>query len=290
MKVWHTLRYQFRRPLVLLIHFALWGLFFFLIEGTTYNNIYNYLETLINELHLILILCFISSYRLTRGKLNGIANKQQEWMKWYDNQEQEIPKHHKYLPQSLSECLKLSFVLTTLKNIVLAICRNPILFVFHFICWHYVLFLGPLLADPMQYTIRESQNIGISRIFENVMADMSHDYIYGFLAIAIFAIITYIQEVIGKLRGSVQEHQQWLKWHENYNESLPKQNNLNETPSLISNESGLLFVKRQPIYTILYVSIVMVLFFFIGIQLILITEWSGIKFLGWIALPLLLLR
>ncbi len=290
MKVWHTLRYQFRRPLVFLIHFAWWGLFFFLIEGTTYNNIYNYLETLINELHVILILCFISSYRLTRGKLNGIANTQQEWMKWCDNQEQEIPKHHKYLPQSLSECLKLSFVLTTLKNIVLAICRNPILYVFHFICWHYVFFLGSLLDDPMQYTIRENQSIGISRIIDRVVSDMSHDYIYGFLAIAIFAIITYIQEVIGKLRGSVQEHQRWLKRHENYNESLPKQNNLNETPSLISNKTGLLFVKRQPIYTILYVSIVMVLFFFIGIQLILITEWSGIKFLGWIALPLLLLR
>lgn len=289
MKVWHTLTYQFRRPLVFLIHFALWGLLFFLIEGTTYN-IYKTLQSLINELHVILILCFISSYRLTRGKLNGIANKQQEWMKWYDDQEQEIPTHHKYLPQSLSECLKLSFVLTTLKNIVLAICRNPILYVFHFICWHYVFFLGSLLDDPMQYAIRENQNIGISQIIDRVVADMSHDYIFRFLAIAIFAIITYIQEIIGKLRGSVQEHQQWLKWHENYNESLPKQNNLNETPSLISNEIGLLFVKRQPIYTILYVSIVMVLVFIIGIQLILITEWSGIKFLGWIALLVLLLR
>ena len=290
MKVWYTMRSQFRSPLVLLIHFALWGLLFFLLDGATYKNIYETLQSLINELHVILLLCFITSYRFARGKLNGIANTQQAWIKWYDNQEQEIPKHHKYLPQSLSEYLNLSFVLTTLKNIVLAICRNPILYVFHFICWHYVFFLGPLLDDPMQYTIRESQNIGISRIIDMIVSDMSDDYIFGFLAIAILAIITYIQEVIGKLRGSVQEHQQWLKWHENYNESLPKQNNLNETPSLISNKTGLLFVKREPIYTILYVIIVMVLFFIIAIQLIPITEWSGIKFLGWIALLVLLLR
>ena len=105
MKIWHTLRYLYRSPLVLLIQFAIWGSIFYVLEGATYRNIYETLHSLISELDVILILCFISSYRLTRGKLNGIANTQQEWMKWHDNQEQEIPKHHKYLPQSLFDFL-----------------------------------------------------------------------------------------------------------------------------------------------------------------------------------------
>lgn len=286
MKVWHTFRSLFRSPFVFLIHFALWGLFFYLIEGATYNT----LQSLINEIHVILILCFISSYRWTRGKLNGIAGTQQEWLKWSDNQEQKRPNYHKQLPQSLSEYLKFSVVLTTLKNIVLAIIRNPLLYVFNFISWHYGFFLGSLLDDPMQYTIRESHTIGISRIIDLIVSDMSNEYIYAFLAIAFFAIITYTQEVIGKLRGSALEHQQWLKWSENYDESHSKQNDLYDTPSLVSKETGLLFVKCQPIYTIVYIVVVMIVIFFIAVQLILITEWNGIKYLSWTALLLLLLR
>ncbi len=290
MKVWHTLRYQFRSPVILLIHFASWVLFFFLFDGPRHSNIYEILQTLIDTLHVILILSFISSYRLARGKLNGIANTQQEWMNWYRNQEEDIPNYNNILTQSLSEKFRLSSVLISVKNIILEIFRKPMIYIFHFICWHFIFFLGTLLDDPMQFTIRERQSIGIFQIIEKIVSDMSHEYIYGFAVIAIFAIITCIQDAKGRLKGIVHEHRQWLNWYENQNESLPKQNNLNDTPSLISNETGLLFVKREPIYTIIYVISVMVIFFIIALQLIPITEWSEIKFLSWVALLVLLLR
>ena len=290
MKVWHTLRYQFRSPLILLIHLALWVLFFFLFDGPIHSNIYGILQTFIDKLHVILILSFITSYRLARGKLNGIADTQQQWMNWYHNQDQEIPHYHNHLPQSLSEYLKLSSVLITVKNIVFEMFSKPMIFVFHFICWHTVSFLGILLDEPMQYTIRENQSIGIYRIFKYIVSDMSHEYIYVLVLIAFFALITCLQDVIGKLIGIAQEHRQWLKWHEDHNESFHVQNNIETTHSLISNETGLLFVKREPVYTIIYVISVMVIVFIIPLQLIPITDWSGIKSLSWVSILLLLLR
>lgn len=290
MKVWHTVRYQFRSPLILLIHLAFWVLFFFLFDGPIHSDIYGILQTFIDKLHVILILSFITSYRLARGKLNGIADNQQQWMNWYHNQDQEIPHYLNHLPQSLSEYLKLSSVLITVKKIVFEMFSKPMIYVFHFICWHTVSFLGILLDEPMQYTIRENQSMGIYRIFNDIVSDMFDEYIYVLVLIAFFALITYLQDVIGKLIGIAQEHRQWLKWHEDRNESFPVQNNIEATHSLISNETGLLFVKREPVYTIIYVISVMVIIFIIPLQLIPITNWSGIKSLSWVAILLLLLR
>ena len=291
MKVWHTLRYQFRSPVILLIHFASWVLFFFLFDGRPiHSNIYEILQTFIDKLHVLLILSFITSYRLARGKLNGIADTQQQWMNWYHNQDQEIPHYHNHPPQSFSEYLKLSSVLITVRNIVFEMFSKPMIYVFHFICWHTVSFLGILLDEPMQYTIRENQSIGIYRIFKYIVSDMSHEYIYVLVLIAFFALITCLQDVIGKLIGIAQEHRQWLKWHEDHNESFHVQNNIETTHSLISNETGLLFVKREPVYTIIYVISVMVIVFIIPLQLIPITDWSGIKSLSWVSILLLLLR
>ena len=290
MKILHTLKHQFRTPLVILIHIASWIMFYILFEATVYKSVYKILDSLKDEIAVLLVLGFITSYRDTRGRLNGIANTQQEWMNWYHNQEDDIPNYHNILTQSLPEKFRLSSVLISVKNIFLELFRKPMIYVFHFICWHFIFFLGSLLDDPMQFTIRERESIGIFQIIENIVSDMSHEYIYGLVVIAIFAIITCIQDVKGILKGIALENRQWLNWYENQNDSLPKQNNLNDTPSLISNETGLIFVKREPVYTIVHIIIVMVIFFLIAIQLIQITEWSGIKFWSWAALLVLLLR
>ena len=289
MKVWHTFKSQIRSPFVFLIHLTAWVLFFIQFEYITDNSVDKILQTLIDEFHVILILSIITSYRFARGKLNGIANTQQEWMNWYNNQEQVIPKHN-LLPQSLPEYFNVSLILNSVKDFIITMFRSPLLYVFQFVCWHYVFFLGELLDEPMLYTIRENESLGIYWILDSLIAEMLHEYIYGFIAITLFAFTTFIQDVIGKLVGITQEHRQWLKWHEDHNESFTEEKNIDQTPSLIKNETGLLFVKCKPIFSIVYVLIVTILFFIFALELIQFTEWNGIKYLGWIALLVLLLR
>ena len=150
--------------------------------------------------------------------------------------------------------------------------------------------LGTLLDDPMQYTIREGWPVEVLQIIDYVVSDMKHEFIYGLIAILIFAFITSIQEAKGKVQGIVKEQQQWSKWYERQNDSLPLQNTIKDSPSLITNETGQLFVIRKPVYTIIHVIAVVILFSILAVQLILITDWSGIKFFGWIALLVLLLH
>ena len=290
MKVWNTLRYLIRNPLVLLLHFTIWALFLFLFGWILSNNIIGTLQTLMERIPAILLLCFITSYRFSRGKLNGISNTQQQWMNWSDYPEKEIPDDPNHFPQTLPQLSKIKYILNTLKNIVLISLRNPMLYVFHFLCWHYISFLGSLLDEPFRYSIVEDQITGIYQIFSRTVSDMSHDYIFGILFIALLAFSTFIPEVIGKLNGSHQEHQHWQKWYKSNNDPLQAQNISIGTTTAINKETGILFLKTVSITTFIYAIIIMILLFIIAVQLIPISESSGIQYISWIALFLLFLE
>lgn len=290
MKVLQTLKFQFRTPLVFLIHLLLWTLFFFVIETIIYRSINSLLESLLDVFPILIALGFITSYREARGRLNGIAKTQQAWMKWFNNQELRLPINENKVSTSLSKKLKLRSILVAVKGVLAEMFSNPRIFVFHFVCWISVSFLATLLGDTMQYNIREEWSVGLFQIIDDVVSEMKSEFIYSLFILAIFAFITGLQETKGELRGIDQENHQWLKWYGKYKESLHNHNTIEEFPSLITNETGLLFVKREPFFTAIYTIVVIVLFSILAVQLIQFTDLTGIKFLSYIALLFLFLR
>ncbi|MDE0482490.1 MAG: hypothetical protein OXI67_07945 [Candidatus Poribacteria bacterium] len=290
MKVWYTLKFQFRNPLVIPIHITTWILSFFLFDVVTGSKINNAFQSILDEILVFVVLGFISSYRETRGKLTGIATTQQNWRNWSDNQEQHLSNSRNIEIPILSEYPRLTSFLTTVKNTVVEMFRNPLLYVFHFICWNFVFIFGTLLDDGMQYTIREEWPMEVFQIIDYVVSDMKHEFFYGLIVILIFAFITSTQEAKGKVQGKAKEQQQWSKWYEQQNSTVASGQTIEDSPSLITNETGQLFVIRMPVYTIIHVFVVVVLCLILAVQLILITDWSGIKFLGWIVLLVLLIH
>ena len=290
MKVWHTLRYQFRNPLVIFIHIASWVLLLFVLEVVIDRKLNNILQFLKNGLSFLTVLGFITSYRETRGKLIGIATTQQNWINWYHNQEQQMSDDQNIDTPPLSENLGSDSVFIRSKNTVLEMFRNPLVYVFHFICWNFALIFGILLDDSMQYTIRDKGPLGVFQIIDYIASDMKSEFFFdGIVVIAILAVTTSVQDVKGKLKGIAKEQQQWLKGSESQTDSLIPQSPLEASPSLITNKIGQLFVIQKPIYTVIHILIVIVFLSILSVQLILITEWSGIKFFSWIALLILLL-
>ena len=118
MKVWYTLRYQFRNPLIILIHIATWIFFVFLFHIETGRGINYAFQSVLDEIAVLAVLGFITSYRETRGKLTGIAITQQNWVNWINNQEQHSSTNLNLDLHKLSENSRLSSFLSTVKNTV----------------------------------------------------------------------------------------------------------------------------------------------------------------------------
>ena len=290
MKVLQTLKLQFRTPFVFIIHLLLWTLFFFVIETISYRSIYRLFESLIDVLPILIVLGFITSYREARGRLNGIAKTQQRWMNWYHNQELYLPIVQNKVSISLSEKFKLRSILVTVKDILKKMFSNPRIYAFHFICWISVLFLSTLLDDTIQYNIREEGSVGVFQIIDDVVWEMKGEFIYSLFIIAVFTFITGLQEIKGEIKGIDHENHQWVEWYEKYKDSLHDHNTIEDFPSLITSELGLLFVKRELYSTTIYIIVVTVLFSILAVQLIQFTDLTGIKFMSYIALLILLLR
>jgi len=79
--------YQLRNPFEVILHIISWFFAFYFFEvilARCFDNLLYYLK---DEFHLYLILGFISSYQMTKGKLEGIANTHKKWKNWIQTQE-----------------------------------------------------------------------------------------------------------------------------------------------------------------------------------------------------------
>lgn len=259
------------------------------LEAMTTRSFENILHYFKDSFYIFLIFGVISSYQLTKGKLDGIANTQKIWKNWIHTNEHPT-KVETIEDPPLSSVNKSITFLNRMKKIGLTILRNPSRFVIHYVCWFSGFIISILLDESIRYEVIEEGIHSLNRIIDRVISDMSTDFYYATVACVVLTYVTCFQYAKGKHNGILSEQQQWSDWYANNTDSFALRNALESPPSLIKNDYGELLLTRNPIYTILHTSMLFVFLFLLCVQLMLITNWSGIQILTWFVILILFLH
>ena len=147
---------------------------------------------------------FIISYREARGNLKGINKVRQEWMQWY-NRQQEVIRDTLAEPPSALENTQVNSYFRKAQRTLLGLIRNPLLFIFHFTCWFsaFVLLFVVLLFVVVDWP-------GVMEIARNFVKILPPAAIFS----AILAFLTSYQEMRGTVKGIAKEGEVWTKWYQ----------------------------------------------------------------------------
>ncbi len=150
----------------------------------------------------IFIIVFVISYREARGNLKGVANAQQVWMRWYQEQQETISHGDIFEEPPPSENIQTDSYFKIAQKTILSMLRNPMRLMIHFIGWVSIIIFW----------------------FAEVGSSMP------FLFMVILALISSYQEARGNVKGVAKEGEVWTKWYQRQTEAKAQDYTLAEVP------------------------------------------------------------
>lgn len=210
-----TLLFMLRNLKPFIIHLTCWvftyALLFFttLPPSKTPEDIFEIFEVIGifgQLLPWIVIIAFVISYREARGNLKGIADEQQVWMRWYQEQQEARNREKNFEELSLSENRQVDSYFKVAQKTILSMLRNPLSVMVHLICWFaaFIFLFGGILS------------------FELLL--------FGIIA----ALISSYQEARGNVKGVAKEREVWTKWYQRQIEAKAQGYALAEVPPAIN--------------------------------------------------------
>ena len=150
----------------------------------------------------IAIIVFVISYREARGNLKGIADRQQVWMQWYQEQQKTIKHGDTFEEPSPSENVQADSYFKKTQKTLQFMAHHPMSLMVHLACW----FLAFILryGDFLSYM--------------------------PILFVIIPALISSYQEARGNVKGVAKEGEVWTKWYQRQTEAKAQGYTLAEVP------------------------------------------------------------
>ena len=154
----------------------------------------------------IAIIVFVISYREAKGNLKGIADRQQVWMQWYQEQQETIKQGDTFEEPSPSENVQADSYFKKTQKTLQFMARHPMSLMVHLACW----FLAFILkyGDFLSYM--------------------------PLLFVIIPALISSYQEARGRIKGAAKEGAEWMKWYQRQTGAKAQDYTLAEVPPALN--------------------------------------------------------
>ena len=172
---------------------------------------------------LVVIPPLIISYREARGNLKGIAKEQQEWMRWYRQQQEVIAQGNtvEESPPSLENKKINSYFRKAIRSLQFIV-RNPVPLIVHFACWlsAFTLFFAGTFAV--------TEWAGIVDTAREFVQALPHFAIPSL----VLALLSSYQETRGTVKGIVKVQQTWTEWHHRQQDAKTQETHFDAPPPL----------------------------------------------------------
>ena len=154
----------------------------------------------------IALIVFVIGYREARGNLKGIANTQQVWMRWYQEQQETIRQGDTFEEPPPSKNAQADSYFKIAQKTLQFMARHPMSLIVHLACW--------FLAFIFRYG--------------DFLASMP------ILFVIIPALISSYQEARGTVKGAVKEDAEWMKWYQRQTGAKAQDYTLTEVPPALN--------------------------------------------------------
>ena len=146
------------------------------------------------------------SYREAKGNLKGIADRQQVWMQWYQEQQETIKQGDTFEEPSPSENVQADSYFKKTQKTLQFMARYPMSLIVHFACWFlaFIFLYGEFL------------------------------YFVPILFVIIPALISSYQEARGTVKGTAKEGAEWMKWYQRQTGAKAQGYSLAEVPPALN--------------------------------------------------------
>ena len=205
-----TLFFMVRNLKPFIIHLTCWistyALLFFTTVPDDIFEMFELIGMFGGMLPWIVLIVFVIGYREARGNLKGIANRQQAWMRWYQEQQETISRGEVFEEPPPSERPQTNSYFRTAQKTLQFMARHPMSLMIHLACW--------FLAFIFRYG--------------DFLASMP------ILFVIIPALISSYQEARGTVKGAAKEGAEWMKWHQRQTEAIAQGYTLAEVPPALN--------------------------------------------------------
>lgn len=154
----------------------------------------------------IAIIVFVISYREARGNLKGIADRQQVWMQWYQEQQKTIKQGDTFEEPSPSENGQADSYFKKTQKTLQFMAHHPMSLIVHLGCWFLAFILG--YGDFLDSML--------------------------LLFVIILALISSYQEARGTVKGTAKEGAEWMKWYQRQTGAKAQNYTLAEVPPALN--------------------------------------------------------
>ena len=150
----------------------------------------------------IAITVFVISYREARGNLKGIADRQQVWMQWYQEQQEAIKQGDTFEKPCPSENVQADSYFKKTQKTLQFMAHHPMSLIVHLAGW-FLAFITFLSSMPILFVI-------------------------------ILAPISSYQEARGTVKGAAKEGAEWMKWYQRQTGAEEQAYSLAEMPPALN--------------------------------------------------------